>query len=128
MACGRPRLRTLASVAISVVALVTQALLLPLAHAEHDRHSGGARSAQPAARSTDGRLPAYQTTAGAAHDTATCPLCTTLAHGRTAVLTESLRVRHHHAEIGTAFSPTHLAPTAPVQLSARPRAPPPVSA
>jgi len=121
-------LRTLASVAISVVALVTQALLLPLAHAEHDRHSGGARSAQPAARSTDGRLPAYQTTAGAAHDTTTCPLCTTLAHGRTAVLTESLRVRHHHAEIGTAFSPTHLAPTAPVQLSARPRAPPPVSA
>src|SRR5437867_3894852 len=66
----------MARIAVCLAALLVQTTLLPLAHACHDSalrgdHPGAARVGS----------------AAAGHDAATCPLCATLAHGRTGIAT-----------------------------------------
>jgi hypothetical protein len=123
---GRQRRRrcyALAQVSLSIVALLAQESLLPLAHASHHLSAAVlATSAHSGGRSVTAEIRIAN--ASSAHDSASCLLCNALAHGRTGVLAVMLSAPLCQAGFGAATDPSGRWIDAPAHSAARPRAPP----
>jgi hypothetical protein len=112
----------LARALLCVVALLIQTTVLPLAHAAHvGSGSRVSAVAQRAATAGPARV-------AAAHDTATCLLCATLAHGRAASVPVAGIALALHAALGAPLVTMAVVPDIATRAAHGPRAPPALSA
>lgn len=126
---SRPRgLCAIAGVALCLVALLVQGTVLPLAHALHEAGRGGDGAAAWRARGASAADTVRPRSTRSAHDATACPLCATLAHARTGIVTVTLRAPGPQVALtapclaaalwSDVASPTGGGPRAPPSLSA----------
>ena len=117
----------MARAVLCAVALLLQALVLPLAHAQHVSALRPAGAVFAAGHDNGPAVIRPSTARPAAHDAATCSLCATMAHGRTGTLSMPLGARLGHGAVLVPPPAALLVRACGLRLTSAPRAPPSLS-
>lgn len=110
----------IARVAVCVAALLSQATLLPLAHAGH---AAGTRAAAERL-SVPGDAPALHSSATPIHDAASCIVCTAFANSRTGALVQAESAAAGPVDLAIVRLSTAVWVGTAAPTAASPRAPP----